>query len=115
MGDLARASSSGLDELPIAQRVTTAIRVHHSVDIGQVEAPHGGNRAFLQIATSMNVETKNSERKCKDQHNMQDSKRANRSIYILFFVTDGDDERGVVGTALGQLALKSHFNPVIAL
>lgn len=46
---------------------------------------------------------------------MQDSKRANRSIYILFFVTDGDDERGVVGTALGQFALKSHFNPVIAL
>ena len=35
--------------------------------------------------------------------------------YVLFFVAEGQNEGSVVGTALGELALKSHFNPVVAL
>ena len=111
MGDAAGASTASFDELPVAELVSTAIRVHQTVDIAQVEAPHGGNRAFLEVTTSMNIKARNK----KINVRIKLGQKEKCLLDVLFFVTDGNDPSGMVGTALGQLALKSHFNPVIAL
>ena len=41
--------------------------------------------------------------------------RFSKKRYVLFFVAEGQNESSMVRAALGQLTLKSHFNPVVAL
>ena len=41
--------------------------------------------------------------------------RFSKNRYVLFFVAEGQNECSMVRTALRELALKSHFNPIVTL